>query len=242
MDRISRIHNIIRWQELYQSKKVILSTYENDEIKLADLTGEFNFASKEKQKLEEQSEILSTKITKEEERLNNILNRIDEMESDRENLKMVRQIKSWEKEIEKLSQDREVLEAQLYYDKSRMGDIVQEIDKLSEQIGDCTKGMAECEKILNEFKLQTKDERERIESEIETISSQFDSHFAEYFERLLSKNNGIVMAVVEEDSCSGCNILLPTSYHDTDILQDEEDSSLLQCPNCFRYLYFSEDI
>jgi len=242
MDRITRIYNIIKWQGLYQEKKDILAIYEEDEQKLSKLQKELNYALDNQVKSQEQNSILSDKIELEEKRLDDILNKIDIMEKDRDNLKMARQIKSWEKDIEKFSQDREIIEAQLYYDKSKIGDITQELDSIVIYIETHNSEIKELETKLFEIRSKTKNKREKIKKNIEDISLQFDTHFVEYFNRLLIKNKGIVMAMIEEDSCSGCNILLPTSYHGGDTIQDTEDSALLQCPNCFRYLYYNEDI
>ncbi len=242
MDRISRIRHIIRWQDLYQEKKVIVSTYEGSEQKFTKLQGDNNLAQENKQKLTELSATLSEKITQEETHLDHILNQIDSMEKDRDNLKMSRQIKSWEKDMDRLAQDRAVIEAQFYYDKSKMGDISQELENLEGNLSTMSGEIGQLETHINGLKSETKDERKKIEVEIEEISSQFDSHFVEYFERILSKNRGIVLAEIEDDTCSGCNILLPTAFYSGTIIQSEEDSSLLQCPNCFRYLYDKEDI
>lgn len=242
MDRLSRIRNIIRWQELYQDKKRIVATYEASELKLNKLKEDQDIAQKNKVQLTELQETLTQKITSEEERLDFILNQIDTMEKDRDNLKMSRQIKSWEKDMEKYSQDRAVVEAQFYYDKSKLGDITQELETIEQNLVVFKDEISTLESEINAVKNETKDEREKIENEIEQISSEFDSHFVQYFDRLLLKNAGIVMAEIEEDSCSGCNVLLPTSYHGGDTLQESEDSALLQCPNCFRYLYYSEDL
>ncbi|MGL4563433.1 MAG: hypothetical protein ACRCVW_06245 [Brevinema sp.] len=242
MDRLSRIRNIIRWQELYQNKRSILAIYEDDENKLTKLKGDIEAAVTNQQKLEAQYATLSEKITSEEVRLDGILNKIELMEKDRDNLKMARQIKSWEKDMEKYSQDREILEAQLYYDKSKVSDIAQELEKVTQHLSVSVQSIKDLEDSLENIKSQTSSEKNRIEDEIIKITLEFDAHFVEYFERLLLKNRGVVMAVVEDDSCSGCNILLPTSYHGGDTLQDSDDSALPQCPNCFRYLYYSEDL
>ncbi|MGL5956518.1 MAG: hypothetical protein ACRC0X_07975 [Brevinema sp.] len=242
MDRISRIQNIIRWQELYQEKKVLVATYEASEQKLSKLKEESDSTQQNKINLTQQQVLLAQKITQEEERLDYILTQIDNMEKDRDNLKMSRQIKSWEKDMDRYTQDRAVIEAQFYYDKSKMGDMTQELETIEQNMSTFLDEILILETEINKIKAETKDERESIEKEIEQISSEFDTHFVQYFDRLLLKNNGIVMAEIEEDSCSGCNVLLPTSYHGGDTLQDSEDSALLQCPNCFRYLYYSEDI
>ncbi len=242
MDRVSRIQNIIRWQELYKDRKVIVATYEDNEQKLLQLKDDYDLAQNNKIKLIDFSTSLSEKITQEEIRLDHILTQIDNMEKDRDNLKMSRQIKSWEKDMDRYSQDRAVIEAQFYYDKSKMGDITQEIEIIETNIATYTTEIAALEKEINSLKSKTKKEREVIEAGIDSISSEFDTHFTEYFNRLLVKNKGVVMAEIEEDSCSGCNILLPTSYHGGDTIQDVDDSALLQCPNCFRYLYYTEDL
>lgn len=242
MNRLSRIRNIIRWQELYQDKKVLVATYESLEQKLMKFKEDFDTAEKNKTQLTELQESLTQKITQEEERLDYILNQIETMEKDRDNLKISRQIKSWEKDMEKYVQDRAVIEAQFYYDKSKLGDVSQELESIEQNLQLFSTEINTLETEINSVKSETHDDREKLEKEVHDISSQFDTHFVQYFDRLLLKNNGIVMAEIEEDSCSGCNILLPTSYHGGDITQDVDDSALLQCPNCFRYLYHLEDL
>ncbi len=242
MDRISRIRNIIRWQELYQERKVLVSTYEGKEQKFFKLKEDFESAQQKKVSLTELQASLTQKITQEEERLDFILNQIETMEKDRDNLKMSRQIKSWEKDMDRYTQDREVIEAQFYYDKSKVGDISQELESIENTLTALSEEIKILEQEINTIKADTKDERESVEKEIDQISSKFDHNFVQYFDRLLVKNKGVVMAEIENDSCSGCNILLPTAYHGGDVTIDSEDLALLQCPNCFRYLHFPEDL
>ncbi|MGL4387821.1 MAG: hypothetical protein ACRCTJ_00300 [Brevinema sp.] len=242
MNRLSRIRNIIRWQELYQSKRSILAIYEDDETKLEKLQNDSKSSVLNQERLQIQYNALSEKIVSEETRLDDILNKIELMEKDRDNLKMARQIKSWEKDMEKYSQDREILEAQLYYDKSKVSDTAQELETVTQSLSGFIEGIKSLEDSLETVKSEAAGKMKKIEQEMGNISKEFDTHFVEYFDRLLIKNKGVVMAVVEEDSCSGCNILLPTSYHGGDALQDSEDSALSQCPNCFRYLYYAEDV
>ncbi len=242
MDRISRIRNIIRWQELYQEKKVLVATYEDSELRFLRLKDELESIQQKKLSLTELQSSLNQKITQEEEKLEFILNQIETMEKDRDNLKMSRQIKSWEKDMDRYTQDREVIEAQFYYDRSKVGDIATELESIEQTITTLTEEISVLDGEIAAIKAETKDERDAIDVEVEQISSQFDNNFVQYFDRLLLKNKGVVMAEIENDSCSGCNILLPTSYHGGESLHDLDDLSLLQCPNCFRYLHFPEDL
>ncbi len=242
MDRLSRIRNIIRWQELYQQKKILVAAYESSEIKLNKLQEEFDNSQSQHTKLTELFDNLSAKVVQEEERLDHILTQIDSMEKDRDNLKMSRQIKSWEKDMDKYTKDREVVEAQFYYDKSKVGDISQELETLSENMSRFKEEIDTLQKEISEIKAETKDDRDAVESEMTKIAKEFDIHFVEYLDRLLDRNQGVVMAEIEDDSCSGCNVLLPTSYHGGEAVHDADDLALMQCPNCFRYLYNAEDL
>lgn len=237
MEHLDRIKAMIAWQDLYKTQRNILATYEDEEKKLDKLYIELNHNKKVKDDFLNQKAALEEKISTENAKLEYIINQITSMESERDHLKMARQIKSWEKDMEKHVQDREVIEAQYFYDKSKLGDINQYLEELNEKVTNIQSEISHIEKILNSAKAQTADERQQIETQIKEIASKFDTHFVEYFERLLLKNKGAVMSLIEKDACSECNIQLPSSFCGGQEMQDKEDASLLQCPNCFCYLY-----
>lgn len=240
MDRKTRIRDMVAWQEFYNQHKEIVSTYEEDEKKLVKLTTETEGLEQQKTASQTHFESLTQKIESESAKLEHVYTQMDTMEKDRDNLKMARQIKSWEKDMEKYSQDKEVLEAQVYYDKAKQGDLVQALEELEAKVTQNKGDITLLEEALSKIKIETQPEREHLLQEVKKISSHFDSHFMEYFDRLLMKNKGSVLSLIEEDACSVCNIQLPASYLGGSDLQELEDNALLQCPNCFRYLYSSD--
>ncbi|MGL5254862.1 MAG: zinc ribbon domain-containing protein [Brevinema sp.] len=240
MDRKTRIRDMVAWQSFYNELKQIVSTYEEDERKLERLTQETQMLEKQKSDAEAQLVSLNQKIESETAKLEHVYSEMDSMEKDRDNLKMARQIKSWEKDMEKYSQDREVLEAQVYYDKAKHGDLVQSLEDVGTKFQANALEISHLTETLNAVKAETLPERTKLEKQLEDVAAHFDTHFMEYFNRLLVKNQGSVLSPIENDACSVCNIHLPTSYLGGDDLQETEDSALMQCPNCFRYLYSEE--
>lgn len=242
MDRISRIRSIIRWQDLFKEKREIVQTYESKEKELNQLKESLEISVANKIKLTDQNDALTSKVLQEESQMDHIIDAINALENDKDNLKVTRQIRSWEKDMERYSQEREILEAQLCYDKSKIDDITQELANIETNFLIQSSEIKKLDTEITNIKHSKKGDCDRIDGAMCEISAQFDANFVGYFIRLLSKNSGSVTAMIEQDSCSGCHILLPTSFHGGDTLQDAEDSALLQCPNCFRYLYYGDDL
>ncbi|MGL5721961.1 MAG: hypothetical protein ACRCY4_06150 [Brevinema sp.] len=143
--------------------------------------------------------------------------------------------------MEKYAQDKEVLEAQVYYDKAKQGDLAQALEEIGGRLQSNALEISQLTESLDAVKAQTLPERTKLEGQLEDVATHFDTHFMEYFNRLLVKNQGSVLSPIENDACSVCNIHLPSSYLGGNDLHETEDTALMQCPNCFRYLY-SEDI
>ncbi|MGL5721833.1 MAG: zinc ribbon domain-containing protein [Brevinema sp.] len=241
MDRKTRIRDMVAWQSFYNELKQIVSTYEDDERKLEKLTQETQTLEKQKSDAEAQLASLNQKIESESAKLEHVYSEMDSMEKDRDNLKMARQIKSWEKDMEKYAQDKEVLEAQVYYDKAKQGDLTHALEEVGEKLQANSFEIVQLTEALDAAKAETLPERTKLEEQLQGVAAHFDTHFMEYFNRLLVKNQGSVLSPIENDACSVCNIHLPSSYLGGNDLHETEDTALMQCPNCFRYLY-SDDI
>ena len=237
MDRESLIREMLNWQELYIQQMSIFSLYESDEQKLEALTLEVEQLQAKESSLQENLDVFSEKIESQSQKLDKLYSQIEQLEADRENLKMARQVKSWEKEMDNCLQDREVLEAQLYYDKAKMGDISKDFQEITDKIQDNLSKIKDLQSVLDAIKSEHADQMQSLDKQIAIASDKFDTGFAHYFERLLKKNRGYVLSAVEDDSCSICHIELPSSYLGGNEQQEAEDNSLKQCPNCFRYLY-----
>ncbi len=96
----------------------------------------------------------------------------------------------------------------------------------------------EFEKGTEEYKHLTDQLREKAREEIESIyeiSSKLDKDLYDRF-MTLKKNKSFAISEVEDNKCSGCNMIIPTYLIDN-LKRDEE---LQYCENCSRILYLKK--
>ncbi len=116
-------------------------------------------------------------------------------------------------EIEKLSKEKEELEEKLKVEKEEIERKIKEKEEYLKQIGE------ELSKL--------KEERKKLAEEIE------ESLLSKY-ELIKKKRGSKVIAIVEDDTCSGCYMIIPPKIYSS-LVKGEQ---LLNCPHCGRFLYY----
>jgi predicted nucleic acid-binding Zn-ribbon protein len=239
MNNIERIEKLVVFQNLYNREKEIKNLYAEEEKKVDKFKQENDSLSFTKNEMTINVNEMNKKINEELGKRDEINKRINSLDEGKDKIKIARQIKSWEKEMEKQQQELSLIQAQIDYDTSKQLEIKNELEKILTKIEENSKKTEELENHINSITKEHKGELEEIESKKDQIRTDFDIQFIEYFESLLKKTNGFAIVEVDQDACAGCFTVLPT------ILQGElgesmkaEDIEIHQCPHCFRYLFY----
>ncbi len=238
MTNIERLRKLLEFQQIYLKKKHIYSLYAEQEKKAKELTLENERLKEQLEELRINIEEMDKKISEEEAKKSEILGKIKSLEEAKEKIKVARQMRSWEKDMEKQKQELSIVQAQLDYDISKLNEMKEEATSLETTISENEKKIKENLDFVEYVKEENKKELSETEEKEKDIKEDFDLQFIEYFEALLRKTDGNALVEVERDACSGCYTILPTA------LQGEigenvpiDEIQILQCPNCFRFLY-----
>jgi hypothetical protein len=239
MENIERIERLVRLQSLYNREKEIRDLYHEEEKKLERFVSENALMGNSKNDLEINIQEMSRKINEEVGRRDDINKRINSLNDGKDKIKIARQIKSWEKEMERQQQELSLIQAQIDYDMSKNAELRNEHEKVTVRYDENSKKISDLEAQINKIKDEHRDELSDIDSGMKNIHEDFDVQFIEYFEALLRKTNGTAIVEIDDEACLGCYTVLPTN------LQGElgtelptKDIELHQCPHCFRYLYY----
>jgi predicted nucleic acid-binding Zn-ribbon protein len=239
MQNIQRIEKLVEFQNFYNREKQIKDLYAEEESKLAKVQSDNVSLQNSRDDLQVAINEMNKKINDEIGKRDEINKRIKSLDDGKDKIKIARQIKSWEKEMEKQQQEQSLIQAQIDYDTTKKFDLSAELEKIAARVEENNQRNAELEEKINSIKDENKAELDKIESQKEKIRTEFDVQFIEYFEALLTKNNGLAIVEVEEDACAGCYTIMPTFLQGE--LGDDmslEAVELYQCPHCFRYLYY----
>lgn len=239
MENIERIEKLVMFQNIYNREKEIRNLYAEEEKKLDKLNQENHNLVSNRDEMNINIDEMHKKVYEETGKREDINKRIKSLEDGKDKIKIARQIKSWEKEMEKQQQELSLIQAQIDYDTTKQTEMKSELSKVTSKVDDNEKKIAELQDHINSIKEQHKHELEEIENKKTQIRVDFDVQFIEYFESLLRKTKGTAIVEVDQDACAGCYTVLPT------ILQGElgeelakDDIELYQCPHCFRYLFY----
>ncbi len=242
MRDIERIRTMVKLQELFRRQRNIHLLYKDEEMKLEKFQRDNNVLIGNREDVDSATKEMDKKINEELGTRDEINKRITSLEEGKDKIKIARQLKSWEKEMERMQQELSLVQAQIDYDTSKQLELKGEIERLDERIEENNNKILELKNHIDSVKEENKGELEEIDNETSDLKSTLeDSQFIDYFMSMLSKTDGNAIVEVEEDSCSGCNVVLPT-YLQGELGPDltEDQVELYQCPHCFRYLYYPE--
>ncbi len=242
MQDLDRIKKLVSLQELYLRTRDINDLYREEEAKLDKLTRDNDVLVSNRDDIVINIKEMDKKINEELGKRDEINKRINSLDDGKDKIKIARQLKSWEKEMERMQQEQSLIQAQIDYDSSKHVELTNELERLNNRIAENEEKIKELSDHINAIKEEHKDELQAISTESEAINNDIgDTQFLDYFNSMLNKTKGHAIVLVEEDSCSGCNVVLPT------YLQGElgpelspEQITMEQCPHCFRYMYYSE--
>ncbi|MGD0021224.1 MAG: C4-type zinc ribbon domain-containing protein [Smithellaceae bacterium] len=128
------------------------------------------------------------------------------------------------------------------------GDIETEIISLLEELDKVSVLVKKDEETLNQQKKKYGEEKNRIETEINTIDSDFvnweqkrdelrkkvPGDLLAQYEKIKNRNNGVGVISVWKAVCNGCHMNIPPQLYN----ELQKSVELLSCPNCNRIIYF----
>ncbi|OHD76552.1 MAG: hypothetical protein A2355_09190 [Spirochaetes bacterium RIFOXYB1_FULL_32_8] len=215
--------------------------YKEEEKKHDKLMVENNSLQMSKNDIEINIHEMHKKVNEEIGKRDDINKRINSLNDGKDKIKIARQVKSWEKEMERQQQELSLIQAQIDYDSSKQSEMKVELDKIVVKLDDNNKKVNDLVNQINVIKEKYKDELKDIDKDKIKIRDEFDIQFVEYFEALLIKTCGSAIVEIDDEACLGCYTILPT------MLQGElgpdltiKNIELYQCPHCFRYLYYKQ--
>ncbi|OHD54717.1 MAG: hypothetical protein A2Y33_01715 [Spirochaetes bacterium GWF1_51_8] len=241
MTSLEQVKKLVELQNLFNREKEIKELYKEQEGKLNKVVRENDNLVQTRGDIELNIKEMDKKINEEIGKRDEINTRITNLDEGKDKIKIVRQIKSWEKEMEKMQQEQSLIQAQIEYDTSKQMEYKTEFERLTQKIEENGGRIAEFQKEIDAIKEQHSSELNDIGTTTLDIRRAFAIQFIDYFESMLNKTGGHGIVGVEDDACSGCNTVLPTALQG-DLGADirPEDIELHQCPHCFRYLFFEE--
>ncbi len=116
-------------------------------------------------------------------------------------------------EIEELKEEKKKLEKTIEEEKRKIEEKIKEKENLLKEV--------------QEKLEQLRKEREKLQNEISPQSLS-------KYELIKKKRGSKVIAIVEDDTCSGCYMIIPPKVYSS-LVKGEQ---LLTCPHCGRFLYY----
>ena len=120
MENIERIERLVVFQNLFNREKEIKELYSEEEKKLEKVRIENESLDSIQADMNVNLQEMNKKINEEVIKRDEINKRINSLNEGKDKIKIARQIKSWEKEMEKQQQELSLIQAQIDYDTSNM--------------------------------------------------------------------------------------------------------------------------
>lgn len=240
--RLDKIKKLVEYQRLFNREQEIRKKYAEEEKKMDRLLADNAKLVARKNDLEMNIYATQKKLEEEQQKKAQLEERIRKLDEDKDKVKITRQIKAWEKEMENLQQDLNMIIHQIDYETRKQSDTLLELNQVNAAMAENDAKIKALRETIASIEAEYKDELLYIDQTKKNMASEFDLSVIEYFDLLLQKTKGhAIVSVLDSDTCSGCYTILPT------MIQGEigpnlpvEEIELQQCPHCFRFLYYPE--
>jgi|GEM_PF-1735825 hypothetical protein len=240
--RLDKIKKLVEYQRLFNREQTIRNKYREEEKKMEKLLADNATLVARKNDLEMHIYATQKKLEEEQQKKEQLGQRIRELDENKDKVKITRQIKAWEKEMETLNQEVNMITHQIEYETKKQGDTMNELNQVNAKMVENDAKIKALREAIAAIEAEHKDEFAMIDESRKNIAAEFDISLIEYFDLLLRKTKGqAIVSVLDGDTCSGCYTILPS------MIQGEigpnlpkEEIELQQCPHCFRFLYYPE--
>jgi predicted nucleic acid-binding Zn-ribbon protein len=124
-------------------------------------------------------------------------------------------------------------------------ELMEEIEALEEEKKKLEELLDKEVKVIEEKIAKKEKEKEETQQKLEELIKQKEEFKKSIEPNLLKKyelikkrvNDGIVIATVDDNICSGCFMIIPPKLLN-ELIKNKD--KLYQCPNCGRFLYYKE--
>lgn len=188
--------------------------------------------------MKKKSDIASRKRREKETALSEAQEKIRKMKARVSDLKTNKEYQAYQKEIE-------ASEKEIFAIEDDILQLMEEVDVVSKELQEKEAGVnAEIEKI-NSFRKKLDAEAAKHEKELDALKEERVGIVAGidpdvyniYMSLLRDSGDGVAVTTARNELCSGCNMNIPPQLY-VEIRKNEE---ILQCPQCRRILYASEE-
>ncbi len=143
-------------------------------------------------------------------------------------------------EIEQMLKEGLLLQDKLKKNESELKKLIQDLNTFEKELEDILAKVAQAKKEYARIKKEYDSEVEKIKQEQDEVKAKRDMLAANIDKNLLAKYNNLkitrtpVIAVLENDQCSGCYMSLASL-----VVQNVKDRKrIVECENCGRLLYY----
>ena len=148
-------------------------------------------------------------------------------------IKTNREYQALQKEIEDIKVANKIREDEILKLVETIENLQQIITQKKAQIEETENELHAEQKILNETLSELDKQLQKLEIERNACLPTIRKDLLSRYNLLKDKRNGVVIAIVEKQTCTGCNINLPPQLFN-DLLKG---SKIYTCPSCQRILY-----
>ena len=195
-------------------------------------------AKRELDNMKKKNEIASQKKREKEIALSEAQEKIRKMKARVSDLKTNKEYQAYQKEIE-------ASEKEIFTIEDGILQLMEEVDVVSKELKEKEAGVnAEIEK-MNVFKKELDTEVAKHEKELDALKEERVGTVARidpdiyntYMTLLRDSGDGVAVTTARNELCSGCDMHIPPQLY-VEIRKNEE---IIQCPQCRRILYASEE-
>lgn len=148
------------------------------------------------------------------------------------------------KEYEAVLKELDTLKKEINTLEYKVLELSDNLENLTKQTEDLKGELAKIEEELNKLK-QEKNEADKdkieqltkLKEERQIAASSIKRQYLSKYETIRKVRNNLAIVRVEQETCTGCYMKIPPQLY----VEVKKNTSIQQCPNCQRFLYFLEE-
>ncbi|MGC8926220.1 MAG: zinc ribbon domain-containing protein [Calditerrivibrio sp.] len=147
------------------------------------------------------------------------------------------------KEYEAVLKELDLLKKELYDLELKQLELNEELSNLEKEFKDVESKKLSLDEKYAELQKRRDVENEKITEELkelekirEEVGSGIKKQLLSKYETIRKARNNLAIVRVEDEVCSGCYMKIPPQLY----VEVKKNISIIQCPNCQRFLYYKE--
>lgn len=231
------LENLIELQRIDNRINEINKMLSNVPEYIAEIQGEYDTVNQKFTSLNDQLAKLRSENTILNENYNNKKILLDKSHKKLSTVKNTKEYESVLKELDTLKKEIADSESKLLEVSYQIESTEADLSNISGRKQELDQKYEELQKKRDQENQEVTEELKSLEEERKKVADRIKKQYLSKYEVIRKARSNLAIVRIEKEICSGCYMKVPPQLY----VEVKKNSSVQQCPNCQRFLYYKEE-